>query len=209
MNESINKWKIAVYVIAILFLFITGFFCGRRTIKQPEPDIIYVPGDTVKTYVEKLIPFKEEVDTANVIKSCVKNGLFYELFPEKVKDSIVYLTLTKEDTAKVFNDWATKRSYSETIFDIDTVGKATFEADVQFNRLMSFNHSFTPVIKQVTKVKPTPKYSLFAGAGVSTLPSVNAGAGFFYGERWGAMLTYQYDYSLKNNIIGSMFLIKF
>lgn len=211
MKENFNWWKFTVYVIAILALLALGFFCGRKTIKQPEPDVIYLPGDTVKIEVLKPIPVKEEVDTANLIANCVKNGLFYELFPEKIilKDSIIYLPLTNEDTAKVFNDWATKRTYSEVIFDVDTIGRAELNAYVQYNRLMSYDCLFTPVIKQVSVVKKTPKYSPFLGAGITTHPSITVTAGYFYEENWGAMFMYQYDYILKKHNFGSTFLIKF
>lgn len=209
MKKEINWWKVAIYAIGVLALIAIGFFLGRKTIEQPEPTTIYLPGDTVTVELPAPDPIKEELDTANIIKDCVKNGLYYELFPERVKDSVVYLTLTKEDTAKVFNDWATKRTYSETIFDSDTLGKATFNAEVQFNRLTKFDYTFAPIIKQTTVVEKKPKYSPFVGAGVSTLPSLNVTAGYFYEEKWGFSFTYQYDYIKKNNILGAGFLIKF
>ena len=209
VKNKINWWKVAVYAIGIIAIMAIGFFIGRKTIEQPEPTTIYLPGDTVTIELPAPEPVKEELDTANIIRDCVKNGLFYELFPEKVKDSIIYLTFTKEDTAKVFNDWATKRSYSETIFDSDTLGKAVFNADVQFNRLANFDFTYTPMIKQTTVVAKKPKYSPFVGGGVSTLPSLNVTAGYFYDEKWGFSFTYQYDYMKKNNIFGAGFLIKF
>lgn len=210
MEKKINWWKFAAYVAAILTLLLIGFLLGRKTIKQPEPDVIYLPGDTITITADNPpVPIREEVDTANLIKNCVKNGLFYELFPEKVRDSIVYLTLTREDTAKVFNDWATRRDYDIRLFDIDTVGSATLNAEVQYNRLMNYNLDFVPVVKQVTMVKKTPKYSPFAGAGITTLPSVGLFAGCFYEEKIGFMFTYNYDYFKKNNIFGAGALIKF
>ena len=209
LKSKVNWWKVAVYVIGIVSLLAIGFFVGRKTIEQPEPDVIYVPGDTVKIEIGKPIPVKEDVDTASIIKNCVEAGVFYELFPEKVRDSIVYITLTKEDTAKVFNDWATSRTYSELLFDVDTLGKATFNAEVQFNRLMLFDYEFVPTVKQVTVVQPKPKYSPFVAFGVSTLPSLNAMVGAFHDDKWGGAFTYQYDYLSNNHIIGSMFLIKF
>ena len=210
MKKEINWWKFTVYVIGILLLLFIGFLLGRKTIKQPEPDIIYLPGDTITIAPDNPpTPVKEEVDTANIIKNCVKNGLFYELFPEKVRDSIVYLTLTKEDTAKVFNDWATRREYNTLLFDIDTVGSATLNAEVQYNRLMNYNLDFVPVIKQVTTVKKTPKYSPFIGAGVTTLPSIGLSGGYFYDDKMGFLFTYQYDYMKKNHVMGAGVLIKF
>ena len=79
---------------------------------------------------------------------------------------------------------------------------------MQFNRLSSYNYTFSPVVKQVTIVQSKPKYSPFFGLGVSTLPSISATAGLFYGD-WGGAFNYQYDYISKKHIIGSMFLIKF
>ena len=59
LKSKVNWWKVAVYVIGIVSLLAIGFFVGRKTIEQPEPDIVYVPGDTVKIEIEKPKHFTE------------------------------------------------------------------------------------------------------------------------------------------------------
>ena len=189
--DNKTKFKIVSYIVLILGIFTAGFFIGRKTIDVGEPEIIYMPGDTVTVTVTDLVPVNEKVDTANIINDCVKNGLFYELFPEKVKDSIIYLTLTKEDTAKIFNDWATERIYNVPLFSIDTIGSASLTAKVQYNRLYDVNATFVPVVKQITQPKKVKKYSPFIGGGITTFPTVSLQGGVFAEDKY-PQLTHYY-----------------
>ena len=208
-QSSVNWWKVAIYLIAIIALFLGGFFLGRKTIKQPEPDIIYIPGDTVKVNVPYPEPvyIKKPIDTLDVIADCINSGKYYDLFPEKVRDSIVYVT--KEDTSAVIRDWATERFYDEQIFDIDTVGTASIKAKVQYNRLASLESTFVPITKVITQVKPAKKYSPFVGVGLSTAPSANLQGGMYFDNKYGASLEYQYQWQTKQHVLGTAFLIKF
>lgn len=208
--ENTNKyWKIAFIVLCGLLLLGLGFFAGRKTIKTPDPGVIYVPGDSIKVEVPYPVPVEvnKPVDTMNVLLSCIKSGKYYDLFPERVRDTVIYVT--KDDTTAVINDWATERVYSEKVFDIDTVGTAIVNAKVQYNRLTWIGTTFTPVQKVVIMPQPIKKYSPFVGGGLTTMPSVVAQAGMFFDDKYGITGLYMYDWNLNTHIFGSTFLLKF
>ena len=78
MELSSKDWKNIFYLIVIFGIWLFGFYLGRTTIKvdKPDPDIVYMPGDTIRDSIPKPIPFYVEtpVDTADIIKQCVKDG---------------------------------------------------------------------------------------------------------------------------------------
>ena len=209
-EKNINWWKVALIAMVAFGLLVGGFFLGRKTIDKPGPsDPVYVPGDTV--FVDKPYPepvyINKPADTANVILACIKSGRYYDLFPEKVRDSISYVT--PEDSSMVIRDWATERFYKEKLFDCDTVGTLTVEAKTQYNRLEWLNTTFVPMTKVVTKPKPVKKYSPFIGGGLTTFPSVIGQAGVFFEDKYGFSGVYQYDWDRKERAFGTAFLIKF
>ena len=208
-TNKTNWWKVAFYIIIALGLLAGGFFIGRKTIKPQKPSVIYIPGDTVKVSVPKPVPVyvNMPVDSLDVLMACIESGKYYELFPERVRDSIVYVT--KDDTAKVLKDWASERFYEEKLFDIDTVGSATVRARVQYNRLAMIEGEFVPVTKVITNEKPVKKYSPFVGAGITTMPAVNVQAGMFFEDKYGVSASYYYDWGLKKHSVGTTVLLKF
>ena len=207
--EKFNWWKAALIALIAIGLVVGGFFLGRKTIKIDPPGVIYVPGDTVSVDVPYPVPVEviKPIDTMNVILACLKSGKYYELFPERVRDSIVYVT--KEDTTAIIRDWATERLYEEKMFDIDTVGTAIVRAKVQYNRLTWLNTSFVPVTKVVTQPYQIKKYSPFVGIGLTTQPSALGQAGLFFNEKYGFSGLYMYDWELNKHIFGTSFLLKF
>ena len=204
--------KVLEIVLALALVAFGGFFAGRKTMPpvQLPPEIVYLPGEPIE--VEKPVPepvyIRVPADSANIIAECVKSGKFKELFPNAVKDSIVYIT--KEDTAAVVKDWATERFYSEKMFDVDTVGTATVSARVQYNRLYDLNMVFVPVQKNTTVTNVvSKKYAPFVGAGITTMPSYVINAGMFFEDRYGAGLMFQRDWKENRSSIGLIATYKF
>lgn len=148
----------------------------------------------------------EPCDTVNVILECIESGKYFELFPEKVRDTV--FVATKEDTSTVLKDWATLRVYEETIIDNDTIGTATVKAEVQYNRLESITSNFVPTTKVVTEPVKVKYFSPFLGGGITTTSMVGQ-AGMFFEDKYGFSLLYQYDWKANKNSIGTMFLYKF
>ena len=206
-----NKTKTILLIIAALLLLAGGFFIGRlttpvKTITKTEYKELPPITDTI--YYPKPQIVRPPIDTADIIAQCVADGKYYELFPEKIRDSIIYLT--KEDTTAIMRDWATERQYIEKLFYIDTVGKCDFTATVQYNTITEYGYRFTPIMKTVeTKEIRTKRFSPFIGIGLTTQPTIVGQAGIFFDERYGLNIMYQRDYQNKANIWGGTFMYKF
>lgn len=200
MEKKINWWKITVIFLVLLAFATGGFFLGRSfsNIEYIPGPIKYLPGnpihDTIK--IDKPVKIKEPVDTANIIAQCVCDGIYYELFPEKVRDSIVYVS--KEDTTAILKDYATEKYYSEILFDTDTLGKCTVDTKIQYNKLMAMSYDFVPVTRsQTNTIVKTKRFSPFMGVGVSTLPAAGVCVGGYINEKWGLQVEGQYNINPK------------
>ena len=199
-NVQTNWWKIGGIVAIAILLFLTGIYIGKKTQKVVEKVVTeYVPGEPVHDTIPPIIIKETQpVDTANLIAQCVQDGIYQELFPEK----IVYITDTtqfsKSDSTKIMLDWATKRDYNAVLFDIDTVGKCTINTSVQYNRLGNIDYTFNPIYKQQTVYVQTKREILpFVGAGLSTFPSVSAEAGLFFNQSFGVATEGTYYFNQK------------
>ena len=197
-----NKTSKAILAVALgAGLFIGGYYTCKKTMPvkivehtvyeklPPIHDSIPYP-----VYISETVP----VDPARIIQQCVRDGVFTELFPERIRTITDTLYLEKSDTSQILADWATKRDYEETLFDRDTLGTMTVRTSVQYNRLGTLHYDFTPVRKLVTREIYTVRKILpFVGAGASTYPSVNAEAGLFWKQSWG--FSVQGNYYLAPN----------
>lgn len=204
--------KVLKVALLVLAFSVGSFFVGRKTVNMEPlpPEIIYEPGEPVIITKYEPKPYKVRVpaDTANIILDCVKSGKFSDLFPVNVKDSIVYLS--KEDTMAVIKDWATERIYAEKVFDADTVGSATMEAVVRYNRLQKFTTTFIPTQKTTTITNYVyKKYAPFAGVGVTTMPSYVVNAGMYFDDKYGASAMFQHDWVNKKVSVGLIATYKF
>ena len=216
-----EKWiQISCVIIGLVVFSIFGFYLGRKTIKtnSPKTEITYVKGNKITDSIPYPVPYEvvKPADTADIIRQCVKDGIYAELFPEKVITE--YIEITKEDTAEIIRDWGTKRLYSETVFDIDTVGKCVIDASVQYNRMTLLSYSYVPVTKVTTITEYKVKaFSPYIGAGIllsndfstymNVIPTINAG--FFIKEKYGLNLQYGQMLENKNKLYGMSFLYKF
>lgn len=213
VSKQVGKkiMKVLGYIGAIAAILGIGFFSGRSTVKEKVvTNIEYIPGDTIKIEYPEPEPIYVRIpaDTANVIADCIKSGKYYDLFPEKVRDSLIYVD--KTDTAAVLRDWATVREYEQQVFDIDTVGTATIKAQTQYNRITWLGASFVPVTKQVTETQLINRhFSPFIGAGVTTFPTAMVQGGAFFEEKYGVTTVYQYDWKLDRHSVGLGVMYKF
>lgn len=194
-EKKSNFWKILVFAVLTAAIFASGFFIGRKTIEIPEekpPVYIQLPPvhDTIDREKIKLV--KEKIDSEKFIENCIASGKFYELFPEKIKDSII--VIDKTDSTKIVKDWMTERYYADVLFDSDTLGRFEYNAKVQYNQLMSFGYNYTPIQKQQTFVQNNiKKFSPFVGVGMTTLPSFELDLGAFINDSWGFGVTGKYN----------------
>ena len=209
--SNINWWKVAFIVIVAALVFFGGFYFGKKSVKLPTNNPpIYTPADTIKIEVPMPVPvaIKVPADTADIIAACVESGKYSELFPEKVRDSLIYVP-TSQDTIDIIADWATERLYDEKIFDVDTLGSARINARVQYNRLSVISAEVVPVVKTVPYSIPPKKVSPFVGIGFNTQNSLMATGGAFFSEKWGGMLVYERNFNTNANAVGGAILYKF
>lgn len=215
---TVNKWEIVFYVFIILALFFSGFFIGRSTIESKiETKIEYVKGDTVTNVIYKPKPeyIQLPVDTLNIIKQCIKDGIYQELWPEKIVTEVV--EITKEDTTKIMLDWANKRIYDEILFNNDTLGFCSVNTEVQYNRMRVLGYKFTPITKQITETKIKVKtFSPFVGVGYMANPwederepSLLLNGGVFVKDKYGVQLQLIHNMISEKDYIGASFLYKF
>lgn len=218
--EKEKKLQIICVIIGILIFSVIGFYLGRKTINSdtPKTEIVYIKGENITDSIPYPVPYEviKPADTADIIRRCVRDGIYSELFPEKIITE--YIEITKDDTTEIIRDWGTKRLYSEQIFDIDTVGQCTINASVQYNRLTLLSYSYIPVTKVTTITNTKVKlFSPYIGAGVlvnndisdymNLIPTVSAG--FFIKERYGINVQYGKMLKNKNNLYGISLLYKF
>lgn len=210
--KQVNWWKVALIALIGIGLLVGGIFIGRKTVKPIPQQPIYIKGDSVKVEVPVPVPVEvvKPCDTTDVIKKCIKSGKYAELFPEKVitKDSLVYIP-TSEDTLAIVRDWATERTYKEKVFDSDTLGSATVDFKVQYNRVSEFSATVVPVTKVQPYVKAERKFEPFAAGGITTQPTVTVQAGAFIHQHWGAAVMYQRDWELDKNYVGLSIFVKY
>lgn len=191
METHINKktLKTIGIIVAAIVLFLGGIYTGKKTTPvKTITKIKYVEAEPIHDSIDKPVPvyIKEPVDVKGIIAQAVKDGIYQELFPEKIKEVKDTVYMTNEDTLKIIADWATKREYNETLFNSDTLGTFKFKADVQYNRLNNISYDFYPKQKVVTQtVYRTRTLLPYVGVGATTFPSATAEAGVFVNQSWG------------------------
>ena len=156
-------------IIALcIFVFISGFAVGRKTIEAVER-VVYVRGDTVKGEAATIDPVSETVPD---------NPVLPLLLDTVYLDRIVYIRV-EVDTAAIINDYITSREYMPVLFDTNTLGKLSLLATVQYNRLSDVQYEFSPVYKEITKYR-VPVWQPFVGTSVNTFSMASLSVGTFY-----------------------------
>lgn len=139
------KLLIAVLII-LIFLFSIGlnvYFMVRPN-PEPQTEIKYIKGDTIKDSIPIPVPDIKYKDTI----------IYVELPPR-----IIYVDSSNVigiDTAELIKDYIATRNYVSDLFDNDTVGKLTVDIDVQYNELKRMDYTFVPMYKSVTNTVYKP-----------------------------------------------------
>lgn len=215
---TITHWKWLFNITIILVLLTTGFFIGRKTINTKTEIITeYIKGDTIRDTLYYPRPYKviEPIDTLGILQQCIKDGIYKELWPERVITE--YIEITKSDSTEIIKDWASKRYYSETLFEDDMKGYCKVNAEIQYNRLKLIGYEYTPVVKTVTETKYTVKmFSPFVGLSFMTNPwddvknpMLQINGGIFFKDKIGIQIMYQRGIKLNNDYVGGGVMYKF
>lgn len=214
-----NQWKILFYIVCVFGVLTLGFFLGRRTVKEPETkvEIQYLPGEPITDtcYIKEPYKVVVPVDTLGIIQQCIKDGIYQELWPTRIITE--YVEVNKTDTTAIMKDWATKRFYTETLFNNTDYGNCKVNAEVQYNRMKVISYDYTPITQTITETKyVTKSFSPFIGISYLTNPwdeiknpMVQLNGGFYIKEKYGIQAIYQRGFKLNNDYIGAGFIYKF
>ena len=163
--------KTKYWILAILIALAAGFFLGRATTGTKEK-VEYVKGETVHGRVAPdFLTAKYEFKTGiNFLPYIFWKG-------DTVKINEIEYVHTIPDTARIIEDFLIKREYEFTVFDDDN-GKLDINQTIQYNKLQSFDYSFTPIHKNTTITKKN-LFEPFGSVGYTTFNQVSFGGGFF------------------------------
>ena len=158
--------KTYISIIVLLVVFAAGFFLGRGKVKT-SVKTEYVKGETVVRPVK--IPYPATVYIPSVYFLPTKSDTLYldgEPYP-----------IQTVDTAKIIEEYITQNTYEFNAFDDDN-GKLDINQTIQYNRLQSFDYSFTPIHKNTIITKKN-LFEPFGSVGYTTFNQVSFGGGFF------------------------------
>lgn len=213
--SNILKYGFKLLVIALLIG--SGIYVGRKSVKFPVPETVieYIESEPIHDTLFKPKPYivEKPTDTLDIIKKCIADGIYKELWPKEKE----IVTITKEDTTAIMKDWVTKRFYNENLFNTDTLGKCTVNTEVQYNRIVKMDYEFIPSVKNIEHVVyTTKKWSPFVETGLmfgigNEMPDKigNIGVGTFYKDKVGLEVNYQRGFVSKNDYLGGSILLKF
>jgi hypothetical protein len=156
--------KIAIVVVA----FVVGFFLGRKTI-DVEEKVTFVKGETIRDTIVISQPTFVEIPS--------KPKYIYK-YDTIVVDNIQYIS-EKIDTSAIIQDYILMRTYDFNLFNSPTLGKFDVKQKIGYNKLLSFDYTFTPITKQVTRFRE-PVFTPFVTVGYSTNRTVLGGLGAYY-----------------------------
>lgn len=174
--------KSGLGLLLILSAFTAGFFLGRGKVETKEI-IKYVKGETVTGSVPK-----------NLLNAKVEFVADIKFLPYMFLRVDTITNVAKVDTVAIIQDFLKKREYEFTAFN-DENGKLDIKQSIQFNQLQSFDYSFTPIQKQITKIKE-PIFKPFISLSYNTQNFIGIGGGVFIKD-----IGVEYKY-LYNNVDG-------
>ena len=156
--------KIAIVIVA----FVAGFFLGRKFTNVKEK-IEYVKGEAIHDTIVINEPTFVEIPS--------KPEYIYK-YDTIVVDNIQYIS-EKVDTSAIIQDYILMRTYDFNLFNSPTLGKFDVRQQIGYNKLLSFDYTFTPITKQVTRFRE-PVFTPFVTVGYSTNRTVLGGLGAYY-----------------------------
>ena len=185
--------KIAIVIVA----FVVGFFLGRKTI-DVEEKIEYVKGETIRDTIV--------INEPTFVEIPAKPKYIYK-YDTIVVDNIQYIS-EKIDTSAIIQDYILMRTYEFNVFNSPTLGKFDVKQQIGYNKLLSFDYTFTPTTKQIAQFRE-PVFTPFVTMGYSSNRTILGGLGAYY-RRFGVeylinIPTNQieaYNFNQNNKFIG-------
>ncbi len=172
--------KIAIIAVA----FGVGFFLGRKTIDVKEK-VTFVKGETIHDTIV--------INEPTFVEIPAKPKYIYK-YDTIVVDNIQYIS-EKVDTSAIIQDYILMRTYEYNVFNSPTLGKFDVKQKIGYNKLLSFDYTYTPMTKQITRNRErliTP----FITGGYSTNSNILLGGGLYYKN---VGIEYNMNISTKRN----------
>ena len=160
--------KLYLKIGIVIVVFVVGFFLGRKTI-DVEEKVTFVKGETIHDTIVINEPSFVEIPS--------KPKYIYK-YDTIVVDNIQYIS-EKVDTSAIIQDYILMRTYEFNVFNSPTLGKFDVKQQIGYNKLLSFDYTFTPITKQVTQFRE-PVFTPFITMGYSTNKTVLGGLGAYY-----------------------------
>lgn len=178
-----NK-KIVIVTVISLLLGGIGFYFGRKTIPL-KVVTEYVKGEIIRDTIVIQEPTFVEI---------IKPIEYIYKYDTIVVDSIIYIS-ESIDTTAIIHDYILTRTYEFNVFNNDTLGSFDVKQKIGYNKLLSFDYTYTPMTKQITRNRErliTP----FITGGYSTNSNILLGGGLYYKN---VGIEYNMNISTKRN----------
>jgi hypothetical protein len=183
-------------IILVLIGIAIGFFLARLTVKENERERLVV-GKQVNGKVYANFKLGKELKEFETSITEIPS-IFWRV------DTVNNYITHPVDTEKIISDFILKREYSFNVFNNEQ-GKLDIKQEVQYNRIQSFDYTFTPIhIEKTTYRKPL--IMPYLSATYNTLNYVGVGGGFFLKD-FG--LEYNYLYNNTSGNTAHQFGIKY
>lgn len=181
-----KNWKRLLGVlIGILIVIMISFNFGYNyAIKNIKPKMDYITLPPIHDSIR--VPYPVEVEVPGEPQWLTKWDTCYV---DSSKTQVI-------DTLAILSDWISKRRYTPTLFDSDSIGKLDIDLIVQYNKLQSLKYKYYPIQKTVTTT-PVINEKLFQPyviGGFNTDYMTSIGAGL-----WIKHLGIQYEFQFGNS----------
>lgn len=178
--------------ILLLLVFIIGgglgFLIGRsKKVTEIKYVTKYVSGPSVSESKVDIKPIKEVIPKIKFLGSDT-------LIVNKVDTIKEFMS---KDTLDIITDWFTKRTYSELMFDNDSLGKLIINAEVEKNSLNELGYNYYPKYKftEITKYEKD-MFSPYITIGYSTANIGNLQFGLIINN---FVISYQGSYQFNSD----------
>jgi len=207
------KIKIIIGVVVSIIIFFAGFILGKKCTKEKViTNTVYVESQAVQDSLVNVNPIEivKPTDTSSLIVYCVKHGLYYDLFPEKVRDSIVIISDVDSLKNRIVEDWKLEKKYHNILFQSDSLGLLNLDMKIQYNRITSIKYDYHPRIKTVVQTTTYErKITPFVGVGLTTMPSFIGQAGLIFKDGLGFSAMFQYNTATGDSFYGGNLIYSF
>lgn len=205
MSSNNGKWLF----LAGLLIGILGTLLLYRPAKIIETRTEYIPGPVISV--------SRDSSEIKPISSSLAEPLQYahKVQPSEPSPEIgpnlqatEPISEPSDSLLETVKDWNTKRKYSETLIDSDTVGKAKLDITVQYNRITGYAFNFTPVNRVQTIIQSPPIRLQGYMLGNVTNTGAQIGLGLKY-KNFGIHALGGYDYISKKQVYGGGLMVVF